>query len=345
MPSQGGDGAVADAQSWRFLFAPAPAQVQEPMTLTQLSAFVLVARLGSVKAAADVLGVSESAVSQALTALRAGLGDPLIARVGRGMTLTAGGQRLLPIASQMVALGVEAEAAVRAAHAPDELRVVATAQLAEFAAGPLVDAFNRRTSKSVDVSFGVASSTEMPVLIANRLTDVALGPQVTAAVAAFGLACEPVFRGRMVVVGSGRERLSGPLAQWQWLVDPSGTDPGSDSAWLLRRLRVPESRVRVFPNQTAAWAAAAAGEGVAPAPAHLVARQLARRELTLLETPATPADFHWYVTTLSPDRRPAAAGSLRRFLATPEAMQLMQTPGAGVPPSKFRPPVFVTIWS
>ena len=40
------------------------------MTLTQLSAFVLVARLGSVKAAAGALSVSEPAVSQALAALR-----------------------------------------------------------------------------------------------------------------------------------------------------------------------------------------------------------------------------------------------------------------------------------
>jgi DNA-binding transcriptional LysR family regulator len=315
------------------------------MTLTQLSAFVLVARLGSVKAAADALGVSESAVSQALTALRADLGDQLIARGAGGMTLTAGGQRLLPIASQMVALGAEAEAAVRAAHgAPDELRVIATAPLAEFVAAPLVDAFTRRTAKAVEVGFGVASSAEMPVLVANRLADMALGPQAPADLG-LGLVSEPIFRGRMVVVGPGRPRINEPLAQWQWLVDPSATDAGSENGRLLRRLRVPENRIRVFPNQTAAWAAAAAGLGVAPAPAHLVSRQLARGELVIMESPATPADFHWYVTTLSPDRRPPAAGSLRRFLSTPEAMQLMQSPGAGVPPSRFRPPVFVTIWS
>src|SRR5215469_13834553 len=47
------------------------------MTLTQLNAFVLVARLGSVTAAANALGVSEPAVSQALAALRQHLGDQL----------------------------------------------------------------------------------------------------------------------------------------------------------------------------------------------------------------------------------------------------------------------------
>jgi len=54
------------------------------MTLTQLNAFVLVARLGSVRAAAAALGVSESAVSQALTALREDFGDKLITRSQAG---------------------------------------------------------------------------------------------------------------------------------------------------------------------------------------------------------------------------------------------------------------------
>ena len=53
----------------------------------------------------------------------------------------------------------------------------------------------------------------------------------------------------------------------------------------------------------------------------------------------------WHVTTLAPERRPDAAGRLRNFLGTPDAMQLMCAPGAGVPPSRFRPPVYVTSWS
>src|SRR2546429_7843780 len=84
------------------------------MTLTQLNAFVLVARLGSVTAAANALGVSEPAVSQALSALRQHMGDQLLTRGPGGMTLTAGGSRLLSSASQIVVLGAEAHAAVPA---------------------------------------------------------------------------------------------------------------------------------------------------------------------------------------------------------------------------------------
>jgi hypothetical protein len=128
-------------------------------------------------------------------------------------------------------------------------------------------------------------------------------------------------------------------------VDPSATDPDSDVSRLLHRLGVPESRLSVYPNQTAAWEAAARGVGVAPAFAHLAVHQLRRRELQVIDTPATPMEVCWHATTLPTDRRPAAAGSLRHFLATPEAMRLMRAPGAGVPPSRFRPPVYVTIWS
>ncbi|MBV9857040.1 MAG: LysR family transcriptional regulator [Streptosporangiaceae bacterium] len=314
------------------------------MTLTQLSAFVLVARLGSVKDAAKALNVSEPAVSQALTALRQHVGDQLITRDANGMTLTPGGARLLPVASQMVALGAEAQAAVRAAQGlPSQLRLVTTSVIAEFIAGPLTEAFSRRLGRGVEASAGVAASTEMPVLVANRLADLALGPSL--ADPGLGLVSEPVFRCKMVAVTSPRGATRGGAPSWPWLVDPSGVDPASDVTRLLRRLGVPESRVMVFPNQTAAWAAAADGEGVAPGVAHLVSHQVRRGELRMVETAATPMEATWYATSLSRDLRPSVVGSLRNFLGTPEAMQLMRAPRGGVPPSRFRPPVYVTIWS
>jgi DNA-binding transcriptional LysR family regulator len=334
------------------------------MTLTQLNAFVLVARLGSVRAAASALGVSESAVSQALTALRQDLGDQLITRSQVGMTLTPGGTRLLGTASQIVVLGAEAYAAVRAAQGvPEQLRIVATSTFAEFVAGPLMEAFRRRFPGAVEITTGVAASDELGVLIANRLADVAIGAGVAAEQdkQELPVVSEPVFKYRLVVVGpgsgvsgpgnevpggsTGQARPRGPAKQWRWLVDPAGTDSSSETARLLRRIGVPDSNIGVFPSQTAAWAAAADGAGVAPAIEHLVSHQLRRGELSLIELPGLPAEECWHVTTLERERRSTAASSLRRFLGTPEAMQLMRSPSAGVPPSRFKPPVYVTIWS
>jgi DNA-binding transcriptional LysR family regulator len=315
------------------------------MTLTQLNAFVLVARLGSVTAAASALGVSEPAVSQALTALRQHLGDQLITRGPAGMTLTPGGSRLLATASQIVVLGAEAHAAVRAARgAPEQLRVVATSTFAEFVAGPLVEAFTRRFPGPVEVSTGVAVSGEQTVLVANRLADVAFGPGVSAE-QTMPVVSEPIFKYRLVVVTAGHSRLRGPAWQWRWLVGPAGADPASETGRLLAQFGVPESNVGVFPSQTAAWAAAADGAGAAPAIEHLVSHQLRRGELSLVELPGLPAEACWHATLLERDHRSTGASALRRFLSTPEAMQLMRSPSAGVPPSRFKPPVYVTIWS
>jgi LysR family transcriptional regulator, low CO2-responsive transcriptional regulator len=315
------------------------------MTLTQLNAFVLVARLGSVRAAASALGVSEPAVSQALTALRNYLGDQLITRGPAGMTLTPGGSRLLAPASQIVVLGAEAHAAVRAAQgAPEQLRVVATSAFAEFMVSPLMEAFTRRFGGAVEVSTGVAVSSEHPVLVGNRLADVAFGPCV-AVEDSVPVVSEPIFKYRLAVVAAGHAKLRGPARQWRWLVDPSGTDPGSATARLLNRLGIPDSNIGVLPSQTAAWAAAADGGGVAPAIEYLVSAQLRRGELSLVEMPGLPAEECWYATFLERDYRSSAAGAFRRFLGTPEAMHVMRSPAAGVPPSRFKPPVYVTIWS
>ena len=44
---------------------------------------------------------------------------------------------------------------------------------------------------------------------------------------------EPIFRYRLVVVTAGQSRLRGNPQQWRWLVDPAGTDPGTDTGQLL----------------------------------------------------------------------------------------------------------------
>lgn len=321
------------------------------MTLTQLKAFVLVARLGSVTAAARTLGVSEPAVSSALAALRQQLGDVLVVNSGSGMALTAAGQRFVPIASQMVGLAAEGYAAIRQAHgAPARLRVAATSRVAEFVAPPLLAAFCAR-NPSIETSVGVSESAEMPGLLHDRLADVCFGPRVTGE-EAVGLTSEPMMRYGLLVVASPRHRVAGARGvRWQdlvgedWLVDPSAMDPSSEIAMLMEHLHVAPARVQVFPNQAAAWSAAEQDAGVAPAIAHLVSRHLDQGTLCRLDIVGTPVQLLWYASALSPERRPAPVGALMRFLTTPEAMQAMHRSDGAVPASRFRPPVYVTLWS
>lgn len=97
------------------------------MTLTQLRAFVTVARLGSVKAAAVSLGVTEAAVSGAVAALRRELGDLLFIRASGGISLTPGGRRLAAGAAEIVGLAEETRHRVRqASSSTAHLRVAST---------------------------------------------------------------------------------------------------------------------------------------------------------------------------------------------------------------------------
>ena len=314
------------------------------MTLTQLEAFVLVARLGSVKAAARASRQRARGVGR-LAALRQHLGDPLVERTPGGMDLTPGGQRLVPIASQMVNLAVEAEDAIRRAQgAPELLRVVATSTVAEFVARPLLNAFTSRHGP-VEATLGVTTAAEMPALLTERLADVGLGPSLT------DLEATPMMRYRLVVVAGKRHPLTRAahvglpsLAGQDWLVDASGADPATEIGMLLTRLRVPDGRIRVFPSMGAAWGAAADGEGVAPGVAHLVASDVERGRLVVLPVAGTP---RCPVACQHPGRRPALADGhpAPTIPRHAQAMQAMHRADGSVPVSRFRPPVYVTLWS
>ena len=320
------------------------------MTLNQLKVFVLVVRLGSLRAAAAALGVSEPAVSQALGALREHLGDPLVERAGGVLTLTPAGQRVIGLASQMVNLAVATEEAVRVASgAPDLLRVVASADVGDAVAPALLQAFDRRAA-NVETTLAIAGTREMAVLLSERLADVALGPAL-AGPQAPGVVSEPLLRYRLLLITGADHPLQSnggasrqALRNEPWLVDPSGTDPLSDVGRMLADLGVAEGRVRVFPTQASAWAAAATSGGVAPA-----IEQLWKREPHIgarpLKFAGMPLDMLWHISTLHGDRRSATAARLHRFLATPDATQAMFRADGGVPASQFRPPVYVSIWS
>lgn len=81
------------------------------MQLQQLRYFLAVEKTRHFTQAADILGVSQPTLSKQIHTLEATLGAPLFERIRGGVSLTAAGQTLLPLAQRMVA---DAEAAQEA---------------------------------------------------------------------------------------------------------------------------------------------------------------------------------------------------------------------------------------
>ncbi|MBR0380446.1 MAG: LysR family transcriptional regulator [Mogibacterium sp.] len=73
------------------------------METARLRAFIEAAEKGSIKAAADSLGYTPSAISQLVTALERELGLVLFRRSQKGVSLTAEGEELLPLVRSYLA--------------------------------------------------------------------------------------------------------------------------------------------------------------------------------------------------------------------------------------------------
>lgn len=321
------------------------------VTLSQLRTFLAVARLGSVKAAAASLGVSEPAVSGAVASLRRELGDPLFQRGGHGVRLTAGGHRLAASAAEIVGLAEDARRGIRElGERRAQLRVAATPAAAEYVVPFLLDAFARR-QPDLDTSILAVPGAALPGLLRDRRADVAVGPRPPAdAVAA--LVSVPFLRFQLAVVTGRRHPLAAQapvrldqLAHQHWALGPGGLDRGTLAGALLARLGVRPEDVSAYPSTAGALHAAAEGRGVSLAYRHVVTGELAAGDLVDLAPQGCDLSGLLYASQLAADRSSPAAAALVRFLGTPVATQAALHLSGGVPMASFRPAVFVTIWS
>lgn len=326
------------------------------MTLNQLRVFALVARLGSLRAAAAALGISEPAVSSSLAALRLDLGDALIVRAGSGIALTAGGRALADHAQEIVGLADQVRWEVaHAAESTASLRVVATAGFAEHAAGRLLDAFTRRVpghSGGIDVV--VESADDVGSLLQDHAYDVALGsrpPQGS------HLVVVPFLRYQRVLVAApghplGRGQTSVSLRALlgePWFTGPAGVEEfTAESSWLAAAflasgLGVPE--IVPLSSETDALAAVRAGEGIMLAFMHIVRAEVAAGSLVVVPVPNTPIAGLWCASTLDRGRTTTAARTLQRFVTTAEATAAMLAPGGSRGVDRRGSKVHVALWS
>ncbi|MGZ4166624.1 MAG: LysR substrate-binding domain-containing protein [Solirubrobacteraceae bacterium] len=320
------------------------------MTLAQLQSFVLVARLGSVKAAAAQLGVTEPAVSVAVAALRRELGDELFVRDGRGIALTAGGRRLAALASEILGLAEQARRSVQDSPGQARLMQVAVTNVVAEHVGPLIDAFTAR-DPGLEVAIESVPGASLAELLEHRRADIVLGPSPPPEHAAT-IAAVPFLRCRLIVVAAPGHALAGrrdvpaeELAAQRWLVGPPELDPTTGTGLLFARTGMDPSDVVGYTSHAAAVAAAAAGDGVVLTLAHTAIEALRRRALTRIDVRGTPMLEMWHASTLGFGRALPAALALQRFATSPEATQAISSGRAGSASSRARPRPHVTLWS
>jgi DNA-binding transcriptional LysR family regulator len=320
------------------------------MTLAQLQSFVLVARLGSVKAAAAELGVTEPAVSVAVAALRRELGDELFVRDGRGIALTPGGRRLAALASEILGLAEQARRSVQDSPGQPRLMQVAVTNVVAEHVGPLIDAFTAR-EPGLEVAIDTVTGASMAELLEHRRADIALGPAPSPKRAAT-VATVPFLRCRLIVVAAAGHPLAGradippaELAGERWLLGPPELDPTTGAGLLFARAGLQPADVVGYTSHAAAVAAAAAGDGVVLTLAHTVIEELRRRALIRIDMRGTPMLEMWHASTLGFGRALPAALALQRFATSPEATQAVSTGRAGTASSRARPRPHVTLWS
>src|SRR4051812_11171936 len=121
--------------------------------LNAVRAFDAVARLGSVRAAADELAVTPAAVSQQLRVLEAHLGIPLTQRHGRGLMLTDSGRTWHgEIARHLRAIALAADR-VRPGR-----RVVQVTVVQSFGSRWLMPRLNKFTAREPEIEVRIDAS-------------------------------------------------------------------------------------------------------------------------------------------------------------------------------------------
>jgi DNA-binding transcriptional LysR family regulator len=318
------------------------------VTPTQLRAFAAVARRGSVKEAGLDLGVSGAAISLHVAQLRKELGDQLFFRTSVGLAFTPGGLRLASRAPEM--LGLQDRTILEVSQAGGGrrlLRVAASNLFAEHAAPGLIELFTSRAD-DLDVELSVRSPRQFSSLLLTRSADVAIG-EVSSDVDPL-LVCTSFLKYQVVVVvGSAhplaRSRVSLDQLRGQtWLLGPSAASDFGVIPQMLRRIRVPEARQRIFQSDAAALEETQRNIGVSLAVSFVVARDVAKGRLVKLPGEALQTDGVWSALTLREHNPTSAAAELSRFVITPRATQAMLR-GSGVNVSHFKPSVHVTLWS
>lgn len=113
-------------------------------SMSELHAFVTAAQLGSFTKAAQVLCVTQGAISRAIARLEAHFGQPLMARSAHGLVLTEAGRRLVDATSAPLQAIESVSAELRASSRRNQLSLAVIPTLASVWLVPRLPQFHQR---------------------------------------------------------------------------------------------------------------------------------------------------------------------------------------------------------
>lgn len=318
------------------------------MTPAQLRAYSAVVRLGSVRAAARELGMTDSGVSMHIAQLRKELDDPLYFRRPSGLAFTPGGLQLAGRAVELLGLQQQTAREVsQAGHGRRILRIAASQLFAEHAAPGLIDLFAGAVDE-LSVELSVHPVRQFATLVCSRAVDVALGPRVSGQ--RQRLSVHPFLRYEVLAVCAPDHPLARTrpplqcLREQQWFLGPAAAGGDGVTQRMLRTLAVPRDRQRIFQSDAAAVEAVRRSAALTLAVGFTIGAELAAGSLALVEGPELHADGEWCATTLQPQHLQPAAAELLHFVDTRRCTDAM-TWSAGVDVGHFTPKMQVTLWS
>jgi len=267
--------------------------MEAPLDVGRLRLLTEVAMRGSIAAAARVVGLSSSAVSQQLAILEREAGTPLLDRSPRGVLLTGAGQAL--VARARVILGLLEEARADLDRLTGELAgVVRLGTVASAAASLVSEAATRLLAEHTELELTVTVAE--PAESINQLTagdlDVAVVDVYDGVPVPFPdyLTATELLTEPLVVVAApgalptGRPTLAG-LAELDWVLPPMTAACGQ-AVRLACRAEGFEPRVRWETDDMLLLVrAVAAGHGIAVLPRLAVADNVAEVVLRPLHEP------------------------------------------------------------
>lgn len=138
-----------------------------------LRGFLAVAQAGSVSGGAGRLLRTQSAVSVQLRKLEEIVGQRLFDRHGRGVSLTAHGEQLLPVARRVVEILDQAVAAMRGGETGGEIRLGIPEEYGDTLLPPILSGFAQEWP-GARILLRCGSSVEFPAALARGELDIAL---------------------------------------------------------------------------------------------------------------------------------------------------------------------------